>query len=156
MALEHQKTLRSTLLKIAHRGNRSGKTKSENQLWYLKEAIAEGYDVEADVWMFGGRLWLGHNGPMYLLSETDLTSISNSTWFHCKNFDALNYFINNHQDKKFFWHQNDNHALTSNGLIWTYPGKEVGPNSIIVDFNNDRNYDILPYGICSDKWISID
>lgn len=144
------------MIKIAHRGNRNGKTKNENQLWYLKEAISEGYDVEADVWMLRDKLWLGHDSAMYYLSEEELENISEHTWFHCKNFDALNYFINNHGDKKFFWHQNDNHALTSNGLIWTYPGKEVRENSIIVDFNNGRYYDILPYGICSDNWKELD
>lgn len=138
------------MLKIAHRGNRRGKSKSENQLWYLKEAIAEGYDVEADVWLMRDKLWLGHNSAMYYLSEIDLHDIANNTWFHCKNLEALDYFISNHPNMKFFWHQNDNYALTSNNIIWTYPGKEVTSNCIIVDFNNMMEYSC--YGVCSDNW----
>lgn len=144
------------MLRIAHRGNRNGQTKYENQLWYLYDAIEDGYDVEADVWFMDNSLWLGHDGPMYHLSDADLNTIMPNTWFHCKNFDALNYFIDHYGHAKFFWHQNDNHALTSTGHIWTYPGREVGPNSIVVEFNNDREYEIMPYGICSDNWKAID
>ena len=138
------------MLKIAHRGNRYGKTVHENQVWYLQEAIAEGYDVEADIWLINNVLWLGHDGPSYKLSPEDLDSLMMNTWFHCKNLEALDYFINNYKDAKFFWHQNDNYALTSNGLIWAYPDMPVTENTIIVDFDGKSNSAVNCYGICSD------
>lgn len=144
------------MIKIAHRGNTKGKSPYENQVWYLEEAIHDGYDVEADVWLDNNNLFLGHDGPAHPIDDVFVERYKDKVWFHCKNFDALNYFITTHRNAKFFWHQNDNHALTSTGHIWTYPGKEVGPNSIIVDFYNDREYEIMPYGICSDYWINID
>jgi hypothetical protein len=138
------------LLKIAHRGNLNGKSIHENQLWYLKSAIDNGFDVEADVWLLGEKLWLGHDHAKYLLNEQSLAEIMPHTWFHCKNLEALEYFLSEHSDAKFFWHQSDNYALTSNGYIWTYPGKPVTNKSIIVDFDNSNEYDC--YGVCSDVW----
>jgi len=31
-----------------------------------------------------------------------------------------------------FWHQEDDVTLTSKGYIWTYPGKDLTENSIVV------------------------
>jgi len=39
--------------------------------------------------------------------------------------------------------------LTSRGYVWTYPGKEVGVKSVLVDLNGG-NIDRECYGICSD------
>lgn len=151
MELEHQKIWRHTLLKIAHRGNLNGKTKHENQLWYLKEAIANGYDVEADLWLVGeDRLWLGHDGPTYFLNNREFESIMEHAWFHCKNLEVLDYLLNNYPNAKFFWHQNDNYALTSNRVIWAYPGMPVNKNTIVVDFNNPPNLELDCYGVCAD------
>lgn len=118
------------------------------------KSLELGFDAEVDVWLMGGRLWSGHGAAKYLLSNDFINNklVIDHVWFHCKNLEALDYFINSDIEYKYFWHQNDNYALTSNGIIWTYPGKPVTPNCIIVDFNNDGVYDIQPYGICSDYW----
>ena len=49
----------------------------------------------------------------------------------------------------YFWHQEDDFTLTSKGFVWTFPGKEVGVKSVLVDLNGD-NVDQECYGICSD------
>jgi hypothetical protein len=60
-------------------------------------------------------------------------------------------FIDFQPELKFFWHQSDDFTLTSNGYLWTYPGKPTGPNSIKVDLNLD-NHELMydPAGICTD------
>lgn len=142
------------MLKIAHRGNLNGPSIHENQPTYVMEALLSGYDAEVDVWMIGDSLWAGHDSAKYLVREDFLSHklVIDHVWFHCKNLEALNYFIRSDKEYKYFWHQNDNYALTSNRLIWTYPGKPVSDNSIIVDFSNDGVYETQPYGICSDYW----
>ena len=50
-----------------------------------------------------------------------------------------------------FWHQKDDVTLTSKGIIWTYPNKEVYDKSVIV-INKYLKKKNLPncMGICSD------
>jgi hypothetical protein len=73
-----------------------------------------------------------HLGPLYFAALEMLQS------------SGLNYF----------WHQEDDHTLTSNGYIWTYPGKEVGTKNVIVmpettmEIANAKK--LKCYGICSD------
>ena len=54
----------------------------------------------------------------------------------------------------YFWHQEDDYTLTSQGYIWTYPGKSLTSNSVMVlpeqtgiSFEICKNLDC--YGICS-------
>jgi hypothetical protein len=142
------------MIRIAHRGNLNGKATAENQPEYVMHSLRLGFDAEVDVWFLNNNLWAGHDSAKYLLNNEFLNNdlVINHVWFHCKNLEALNYFIDNEISYKFFWHQNDNYALTSDGFIWTYPGKPVTKNNIIVDFNNDGVYEVEPYGICSDCW----
>ena len=52
------------MILISHRGNIDGKKPHlENQPDYIDEAIALGYDVEIDVWLIDGVLFLGHDAP---------------------------------------------------------------------------------------------
>jgi hypothetical protein len=139
------------MLKIAHRGNLNGPSSRENHPTYIEEAIYAGFDVEVDVRLIDNQLWLGHDEPQYLTSKTFLDRYKNSLWVHCKNLGALEYFVNLGQDYKYFWHENDDYTLTSNGLIWTYPGKMITDKSILViqdsTFLNEHNN---AFGICSD------
>ena len=49
---------------ISHRGNTNGKFESyENEPMYIDKAISDGFDVEIDVWMVEGQLFLGHDIP---------------------------------------------------------------------------------------------
>lgn len=135
---------------ISHRGNINGPDlEKENTIEQIFIAIGKGFDVEVDVWVIDGLIFFGHDYPKYLIDDFIIKKIKNSAWFHCKNLEALLFFIDNNIKYNFFWHQQDDFTLTSNGFIWTYPGKNVTPKSIVVDLNLDNKYlDI--YGICTD------
>ena len=135
------------MIKIAHRGNTVGPSPLENSPGILLEAISKNFDVEVDIRFTDKGWFLGHDGPIYKVGDSFIDQIKNSSWFHCKNLDALEKL--NKKDYKSFWHQNDDFTLTSNGYIWTYPGKNVTPVSIIVDLNLDYKYNNI-YGICTD------
>lgn len=141
------------MLKIAHRGNTIGKSPDENKPSHVLNALSQGFDAEVDIWFYENSLWAGHDGARYLLNSDfmDNNLVIDHVWFHCKNLEALTYFLDSPIKYKFFWHQNDNYALTSNNIIWTYPGKELSPKSVIVTFEEEipeeyRN----TFGVCGD------
>ena len=139
------------MIKIAHRGIFRGENKDgENNPVDVISAIANGYDVEVDVWMNPEGMFLGHDEPFYQIDEEFINSIKDKAWFHCKNIEALGYFSNNIPDARFFWHQKDDHTLTSNGYIWTYPGKTLTNKSIIV-LTEPQDLSIFEgvYGVCT-------
>lgn len=143
------------MIKIAHRGNTNGPTDAENNPLHLVVAISQGFDVEVDIWMNSSGIYLGHDGPHHLIDETFLEDIKDHAWFHCKNIEALGYFVNNMPDAKFFWHQEDDFTLTSNGYIWTYPGKTVTNKSIVVlQQPTDLSIYSEAYGVCTDYLIN--
>ena len=135
---------------IAHRGNVNGpRPSSENNPEYLLSAVDKGYDCEVDVWVLDGDIWLGHDGPDYLVSKE---YISNPAfWNHAKNLNALAYMLEH--GIRCFWHEGDERTLTSDGFIWTYPNKEVTSISVICLINKDDTVPENCYGICSD-WVS--
>lgn len=138
------------MIHIAHRGNISGPSHRENQPSYLKDAIVQGYDIELDLWKIKGLLWLGHDGPQYLIPESFLLEIGHAAWIHCKNLEALDFLNSTLPHLNYFWHQEDNYTLTSQGYIWAYPGMEVTSKTVIVDLENSKYYESL--GICSDNF----
>ena len=136
--------------KIAHRGNTSGPSIYENQIWYIEEAIKSGYDVEVDIWRINSNLWLGHNSAEYSVSEDFLNAYADKLWIHCKNLDALQHLLKN-KGLNVFWHQEDDYTITSKGYIWTYPGKLVTDNSVIVTFGKELGSDYsTAFGVCGD------
>jgi len=138
-----------TLL-ISHRGNTSGVKKDlENNPKYIEQAIEKGYEVEVDIWLKDNKFFLGHDLPEYEINKTWILNKREKLWFHCKNLEILNHFTESKKNFKFFWHQKDDFTLTSNGYIWTYPGKKITKNSIIVSLGRE-NIDNDVYGICSD------
>lgn len=146
---------------IAHRGNIKGSNPlEENNPEYIDFAIEKGYDVEIDIRYdtFENNFYLGHDEPQYLVTPYWLAQRMEKLWIHCKNIDALNYFVSKTGGYNYFWHQEDDFTLTSKNYIWTYPGKTYTPNSVIVmtEWNIDvSNFsDLLVYGcyaICSDN-----
>jgi hypothetical protein len=143
----------SHLIKIAHRGNISEPNPSkENHPDYLTAALNLGYDVEVDVWLIDGKFILGHDGPQYEVSFNFL--YNEHFWLHAKNIPAISdlnvrsrsYLIN------CFFHDADDCVLTSQGWIWTYPGKTIiGPGAIAVMPERVPDWDISKAsGICSD------
>jgi hypothetical protein len=139
------------MIKISHRGNIKGPSPRENHPFYIEEAIAQGFEVEVDIWLLENSLWLGHDEPQYMTSKTFLDRYKNMLWIHCKNLAALEYFLSLKEGYKYFWHESDDYTLTSNGLIWTYPGKPVTSSSIIVIKDDSFSKEYLEaFGVCSD------
>jgi hypothetical protein len=139
---------------ISHRGNLTGPSPLlENHPSYIQHALDEGVDVEIDVWFTDGQFYLGHDVPQSPVPEHFFTD--DRLWFHCKNVEAM-YAIElreffQHSSIKYFWHQEDDVALTSNKRIWTYPGKKLVPNSIAVLPEVAYNGNLWDcYGICTD------
>ena len=140
---------------ISHRGNQNGpQPDRENHPIYIFEALAQGFEVEIDVWIQnGGAVYLGHDRPTYSVNENMLKI--QGLWCHAKNIEALYYMVK--QDINCFWHQEDSVTLTSKGYIWTHSDYKIyTPNSIAchmnqatqeeLDFYKQQNV----YGICSD------
>ena len=150
---------------IAHRGNRWGQEKElENTTRYLEEAIYQGFDVELDLWISGEACLLGHDKEKEEVPFEWILDYSEFLWIHCKNLDAL-YTLGRIDDLNYFWHQEDDYTLTSQGIIWTYPNKPITNRSVIVckSLLECRQYALIgegverkfmkymqPYGICSD------
>ena len=139
---------------IAHRGNINGQDiESENSPLHLNNAIQQGFDVEVDVWVIGDDIFFGHDGPQYAVNQAYIADIGPRGWFHCKNLGALEYFKDNLNSLNYFWHQEDDFTLTSQGYIWTYPGKDITKNSIVVMPERVKNSipdKTIPYGVCTD------
>jgi hypothetical protein len=134
------------MILISHRGNINGiKSDLENKSEYINEALNQGFDVEIDVWWIDNQFYLGHDEPRYLVKEDFLKK--DGLWCHAKNIDALNRMIDNGRTH-CFWHQEDDVTLTSEGYLWTYPGKQLTSNSIAVLPEGNVPDDIA--GICSD------
>ena len=138
------------MILISHRGNINGEDPvNENKPSYILKAIESGYDVEVDLRKVNGKWFLGHDEAEY---EVDTNFILNERlWCHAKNLEALRGLVE--LGVKCFWHQKDFYTLTSNGLIWTYPGFPLTESSICVMpelySSESQNLDIC-YGICSD------
>ncbi len=140
------------MIYIAHRGNLLGPNpEKENHPDYIIEAVQQGFDVEVDVWMIDGKFILGHDGPQYEVREEFI--LNDQFWHHAKNIQAFyrlnrlrpNYLVN------CFFHDTDEATLTSGGWLWTYPGKELTPDSIAVMPERVPGWDFSGvYGICTD------
>lgn len=137
---------------IAHRGNTNGPDPArENDPAYVGETLEQGYDAEIDVWYRDGAFSLGHDAPQYAVPEQFLEN--SKLWCHAKNVAALERMLEN-GNIHCFWHQGDDCALTSRGIIWTYPGKALTKKSVCVmpELHGIENRRDLPdcFGICSD------
>ena len=140
------------MILISHRGNIDGPNPSkENTAEYIDSAIDSGYDVEIDFWCTDSGLFLGHDHPLTKIDLGWLTSRKDRLWIHCKNISGLFFIKNIEANLNFFWHQNDDVTLTSSGFFWTFPNRQLTPNSIaclpeLSDYDNLNNC----FGICSD------
>jgi hypothetical protein len=129
---------------ISHRGNIFGlDPKRENAPEIVEECIDMGFDVEVDVWLKDNMYYLGHDMPKIPITKEFL--LREQLWCHAKNLEALYHMLKD--NIHCFWHQEDDFTLTSRGVIWTYPGKEITDKSILVT-------NVFPkekcYGICTD------
>ena len=137
------------MILISHRGNIEGSIPElENTQPYINIAIANGYDVEIDVWWSNGYLYLGHDKPQHLIDLSWFEKNKNSLWVHCKNIESVVKLQNT--DFHYFWHQNDDLTLTSKNYIWAYPNKQPIKNSIAIlpEIHKDDISECI--GVCSD------
>lgn len=139
---------------ISHRGNINNKIiEKENSISYIIDALNLGYDVEIDVWYERG-FFLGHDYPIYKI-DTDFL-VNKKLWCHAKNLEALNELSK--LQTRYFWHENDRYTITSDRIVWAYPGQKLNEQCVCVlpEINNLTHNDVLNcYGICSDyieKW----
>jgi hypothetical protein len=136
---------------ISHRGNLNGQNKKEeNKINYIEKTFSFGFDVEIDVWLFNGSLFLGHDEPCYYVDIDWILKNKKKLWVHCKNIDALLFLKNTKIN--YFWHENDKITLTSRGYIWAYPSLEKVKDSIDVlpEIYPEEKYEFKTLGICSD------
>lgn len=143
---------------IAHRANINGpSSKDENTLSNVEKCIELGYDVEIDIRLINGKLFLGHDKGTQMIDEKELNRIKENSWIHCKNIEAITFFSNTSNKYNFFWHENDSYTLTSKGYIWAYPGQKLSNSCICVmpevkysreEFSYLREMQIA--GICTD------
>lgn len=127
-----------SIKKIAHRGNFNGKNEHlENTVKYIEKALSLGYLVEVDVWCVENKFYLGHDAPNY---EVSINYLKNEKLIcHAKNLQALMQ-LSKIDNVHYFWHENDDFTITSEGWLWKYP--EVYLDGEI-------------YGLCSDNLIGI-
>jgi hypothetical protein len=132
---------------ISHRGNLNGPIEEyENHPEYILEALKKGFNVEIDVRVKNDTFYLGHDFPKYKINKKFL--INNKLWCHAKDLETINKL-----DKlkcHFFWHQEDDVTITSQGYFWTYPGKKLFKKSICVLPEKSTYKKFECYGICSD------
>jgi hypothetical protein len=137
---------------IAHRGLLRGPDKElENRPEQINSALKRGYHCEVDVRYINGQWMLGHDNPDYAVDFAFLEQPG--LWIHAKNLDAL-YILGADTKLNFFWHYTDEHTLTSQGYIWTFPGKQLTPHSVqVLPEWSDPNFENMNwecYGICTD------
>ena len=133
---------------IAHRGNITGRNPEyENHPDYILDAIWAGYEAEIDVWWENGHWFLGHDAPTYSINSNFLEN--KKLWCHAKNFQAFKLMLKN-RSIHCFWHQEDDYTMTSQGYIWTYPGKKIDTTSVIVK-PEENNFLISSraHGVCT-------
>jgi len=138
------------MLLISHRGNLFGPDEvGENNPTKIADVINQGFDVEIDVWSIGNKMYLGHDKPTHFVTTDFL--LHPNMWCHAKNIEALEHMMN--VGAHCFWHESDHYTITSNGFIWTYPGKQLTPKSVIVCHAKEETGKVTTtnaYGVCSD------
>jgi hypothetical protein len=104
--------------------------------------------VEIDVWVQENKIFLGHDNPQY---ETTLEFLKHPNMYcHAKNLQALQLLTV--ERIRCFSHNTDPYTLTSDGLIWAYPGQPLSKNSIaVMPELAGQDYDWSEAaGVCSD------
>jgi len=136
---------------ISHRGNLDGrKPDCENNPIYIQQALDLGFDVEVDVWYVDGEFFLGHDAPTYRVDPRWFSG--KALWCHAKNQKALEEMIVS-EDITCFWHESDKMTVTSNGLMWMYPGNH---SRLGITVCLGKPYEIVPdmWGVCTDHPVS--
>jgi hypothetical protein len=139
------------MIVISHRGLLHGSDSAiENVPWNIDIAIDMCKNVEVDVWVSDGKLYLGHDAPKTNVTWKWLDERALNLWIHCKNTEAI-YTLNDYGDRyHYFWHENDVMTLTSKQYMWVFPGKQPVKNSIAVLPEIYGENTTMCAGICTD------
>jgi hypothetical protein len=140
---------------ISHRGNIVGPNPSrENSPSYIDTAISAGYDVEIDVNVINGVIYLGHDTPDYEVTKNWLIKRKDKLWIHCKNLEAATILSGLDVSLQLFCHTADPFVLTSNGYIWVHDLKLNLTNRTIIPLLNEDDiyayHGKIVYGVCTD------
>ncbi len=142
------------MVKIAHRANVNGPSPDENTMTAAIKALINGYDVELDVRTVGGQLWLGHDSPTEMVTDDFLErTLLLNVWWHCKDKESFDYFLN--EGSHCFWHDEDDYALTSSGVVWAHPKVklrgDLSNTVLVMPERSPHNVDLKGlYGVCTD------
>ena len=122
---------------ISHRGNVRGPLADrENRPSYIDCAIGNGYDVEIDVRLIAGQLWLGHDEPQYKVEHSWLQPRKEYLWIHCKDLAAAKECW----EYQSFCHTSDPYTYTSTGKIWLHDLSMKIDNNVIIPLIDDIEY----------------
>jgi glycerophosphoryl diester phosphodiesterase len=117
---------------ISHRGNLNGPDlENENTTKSIDLALKKSFDVEIDVWFIDGKIFLGHDQPIFGISMEYLLDRQQHLWLHLKNFKAADFFFQK-TDFNYFAHEHDPYVITSKGFIWSFPGKCDAEKKIVL------------------------
>ena len=133
---------------ISHRGNVRGPLPDkENRPSYIDCAIGNGYDVEIDVRLIDGQLWLGHDGPQYKVEHSWLQPRKEYLWIHCKDLEAAQECC----EYQSFCHTSDPYTYTTTGKVWLHD-LSMKVNDAIIPLIEDPIIYLAqkPYAICTD------
>lgn len=115
---------------ISHRGLLNGPDpKRDNNPDAIREVLKMGFQCEVDVRFDGANWWLGHDKAQYKVDRNFLGE--KKLWVHAKDLKTLHELKNRGSLIHYFFHDKDDATLTSQGWIWTYPGKELVSNRSI-------------------------
>jgi hypothetical protein len=146
---------------ISHRGNLDGPNpEEENTIVYIDKALSIGYDVEIDLRVQDGFLYLGHDGPEHRITHTHLRDRRQRLWVHCKDLLAFSYYM----EGRAFCHESDPFSIVTNGMLSTHHGfiwvhdlsLELTIDSVIplISKEDIDNFDLdrvkTIYGVCTD------
>jgi len=139
---------------ISHRGNLKNINPSlENSPSYIDLAIKEGFDVEIDIRMFNGEIFLGHDTPDYSITVDWLIHRKENLWIHTKDIQSL--VLLNEYDLNLFFHEKERHTIIHNTkFIWTHDIDESTDKSIIplLKISDLESFEKFKHvaGVCSD------
>jgi hypothetical protein len=153
---------------IAHRGLLYGPSQYlENTPEQIEKALHLAFHVEVDIWYHkkgqsNENLWyLGHDGPDTQVDIKWLRSLPlDRVWFHAKSIPTLCKLSQETWPVHYFAHENDPVVITNSGYLWTYPGKQLTEQSIMVlpeieGMSHIEMYARTVQGICSDYVVDI-
>lgn len=142
---------------IAHRGNLKGPDPEvENRPEQIDLCIGLGFHVEIDLRYIDDSFYLGHDYPDHHINEDYLLARKDSLYCHAKDLAALRRLLE--MKMKCFFHDTDAAVLTSDGMIWCYPGQRSGssldilvmPERVDPEFGSLNSDLKICRGICTD------